>query len=72
MVLKEGRGKMFVKTDGKIFYFCNSKCEKNWKMKREGKKTSWTRAFRKFREKTSTPVKTIEKPKPAGKAAKNK
>jgi large subunit ribosomal protein L24e len=70
MVLKEGRGKMFVKADGKIFYFCNSKCEKNWKMKREGKKVGWTRAFRKFREKTSASVKEVEKPKPAGKAKK--
>ena len=43
----EGRGKMFVKTDGKIFYFCNSKCEKNWKMKRAGKNVRWTKAFQK-------------------------
>lgn len=43
----EGRGKMFVKTDGKIFNFCNSKCEKNWKMKRVGKKVRWTQAFAK-------------------------
>ncbi len=47
--LPEGRGKMFVKTDGKIFHFCNSKCEKNWNMKRLGKKTRWTEAFRKAR-----------------------
>jgi len=59
--MKEGRGKMFVKADGKVFYFCNSKCEKNWKMKREGKKTKWTRSFRKFRDKLSTPVKVVEK-----------
>ena len=51
-VVKEGRGKMYVKTDGKIFYYCNSKCQKNWQKKREGKTTKWTRAFRKFREKT--------------------
>ena len=43
----EGRGKMFVKTDGKIFYFCDSKCDKNWKMKRVGKKVRWTTAFQK-------------------------
>jgi len=60
-VLRDGRGKMFVKTDGRIFYFCNSKCEKNWKMKREGKKTKWTRSFMKFREKTSAPVKAVKK-----------
>ena len=45
--LPEGRGKMFVKTDGKIFHFCNSKCEKNWNMKRVGKKVKWTDAFKK-------------------------
>jgi large subunit ribosomal protein L24e len=43
----EGRGKMFVKTDGKIMNFCNSKCQKNWNMKRVGKKVRWTRAFAK-------------------------
>jgi hypothetical protein len=32
-------------------------------MKREGKKTTWTRAFRKFRDKMSAPVKTAEKGK---------
>jgi large subunit ribosomal protein L24e len=41
------RGKMFVRNDGKIFYFCNSKCQSNWKLRREGKKTMWTHTFRK-------------------------
>jgi large subunit ribosomal protein L24e len=43
----EARGKMFVRNDGKIFYFCNSKCHKNWKLRREGKNTKWTNAFQK-------------------------
>ena len=47
----EGRGKMFVKLDGKVFYFCNSKCQKNARMGRQGKKTRWTETFRKLKEK---------------------
>ncbi|MBW2978942.1 50S ribosomal protein L24e [Candidatus Woesearchaeota archaeon] len=27
--LKPGTGKMYVKKDGKILYFCSRKCEKN-------------------------------------------
>lgn len=50
--LPEGRGKMFVKTDGKVFHFCNSKCEKNWNMKRVGKKVRWTTAFQKEKGKS--------------------
>lgn len=50
--LPEGRGKMFVKTDGKIYHFCNSKCEKNWHLKRVGKKVKWTRAFEKEKGKS--------------------
>jgi large subunit ribosomal protein L24e len=45
--LPEGRGKMFVKADGKIFFFCNSKCHKNWDMGRVGKKVKWTSAHMK-------------------------
>ena len=33
---------MFVKDDGKIFYFCSSKCEKNmFKLGREPKHVDW-------------------------------
>jgi large subunit ribosomal protein L24e len=49
--IPEGRGKMFVKNSGQIFYFCNSKCERNWNLGREGKKTRWTETFRKLKEK---------------------
>lgn len=37
---EKGTGKMFVKKDGKIFYYCTSKCEKNSKM-RNAKKVKW-------------------------------
>lgn len=37
-----GTGKMFVKNDGRIFYFCSSKCEKNTlKLRREPKRVKW-------------------------------
>ena len=38
----KGRGKMYVKNDGKIFYFCSGKCEKNTlKLKRNPTKVKW-------------------------------
>ena len=40
--IEQGTGKMFVKDDGKIFYFCSSKCEKNmFKLGREPKHVDW-------------------------------
>lgn len=37
-----GKGKMYVKKDGKIFYFCSMKCEKNMlKLKRKPAKQKW-------------------------------
>jgi large subunit ribosomal protein L24e len=40
--IEQGTGKMFVKNDGKIFYFCSKKCEKNMlKLKREPKNVRW-------------------------------
>jgi len=38
-----GTGVMFVKNDGKIFYFCSSKCEKNMlKLGRKARKLEET------------------------------
>jgi large subunit ribosomal protein L24e len=37
-----GKGKMYVKKDGKLFYFCSMKCEKNMlKLKRKPAKQKW-------------------------------
>ena len=48
----KGTGKIYVKKDGKIFYFCSSKCEKNLlKLKRNPRKTSWTETWRKEKKK---------------------
>jgi len=41
--IKKGTGKMFVKTNGEILYFCSSKCEKNYKLGRDPKKLKWTK-----------------------------
>ncbi|MBL7206701.1 MAG: 50S ribosomal protein L24e [Candidatus Aenigmarchaeota archaeon] len=51
--IPEGKGKMFVKNNGRIFYFDKSKCENNFKMGREIKKLKWARV-----------KETVEKPAP--------
>jgi len=44
--IEKGTGKMYVKKDGKIFYFCSMKCEKNMiKLKRKPHQTVWTKTF---------------------------
>lgn len=43
-----GTGKMFVKRDGKVFYFCSRKCEKNMiELKRNPRKLKWTKYYSK-------------------------
>jgi len=44
--IEPGTGKMFVKKDGKTFYFCSSKCEKNMlKLGRNPRKLKWTKYY---------------------------
>ena len=45
--LEPGTGKMFVKKDGSIFFFCRSKCENNHKLGRVPRRVEWTNAGRK-------------------------
>ncbi len=41
-----GTGKMFVQKDGKILYFCSSKCEKNTlKLRRKPITTRWSNRY---------------------------
>ncbi|MBT4541222.1 50S ribosomal protein L24e [Candidatus Woesearchaeota archaeon] len=42
--IPKGTGKMFVKLDGKILYFCSKKCEKNMlKLRRKPHSIAWTK-----------------------------
>ena len=49
--MPEGRGKMVVRKSGQVLYFCGSKCQRNHRLGREGKKRKWTETSRKLREK---------------------
>ena len=41
-IIKPGTGKMFVKKDGKVLWFCKMKCEKNMlKLKRKPQNVKW-------------------------------
>ncbi len=41
--IEPGTGKMFVKRDGSVLYFCSSKCEKNMlKLGRNPRRVRWT------------------------------
>nr|CBH38763.1 50S ribosomal protein L24e [uncultured archaeon]CBH39857.1 50S ribosomal protein L24e [uncultured archaeon] len=40
--IEQGRGMMYVKRDGTVFYFCSSKCERNMiKLRRKRRKVRW-------------------------------
>ena len=44
-----GKGIMYVKSDGKVLYFFDSKCEKNWKV-RKSRNVTWTEDARKVKK----------------------
>ncbi len=44
--IPKGSGKMYVKKDGTVLYFCSSKCEKNMlKLGRDPRKIKWTKKY---------------------------
>lgn len=50
--IEPGTGKMFIKKDGIIFYFCSGKCQKNLlKLKRTPRDIKWTLIARKKKKK---------------------
>ncbi|MCX8147189.1 MAG: 50S ribosomal protein L24e [Candidatus Woesearchaeota archaeon] len=50
-IIKRGTGKMLVKTDGKILYFCSNKCEKNLlKLGKKPRETRWTKEYEKVKK----------------------
>ena len=38
-----GRGTIFAYNDGRVIYFCSSKCKRNFKLKRDPKKIKWAK-----------------------------
>jgi large subunit ribosomal protein L24e len=45
--IEPGTGKMFIRRDGTIFYFCSSKCQNNSRLGRVPRRVRWTQAGRK-------------------------
>lgn len=46
--LEKGTGTMYIKNDGKVWYFCSSKCESNrLKLGRNPRYTRWSEAYEK-------------------------
>lgn len=44
--IEPGTGKIFVRRDGKVLYFCSGKCEKNMlKLNRKPRKFKWTKYY---------------------------
>lgn len=42
--IEKGTGKMYVKKDGAVLYFCSGKCEKNMvNLGRKSRKVKWAR-----------------------------
>lgn len=49
-IIEKGTGSMFVKKDGKVLYFCSSKCEKNLlKLGRIPRRIKWTDTYQKLK-----------------------
>lgn len=49
--IPKGTGKMYIKTDGKVFDFCSSKCQKNMlKLKRKPRTTTWTGEYQEVKK----------------------
>lgn len=39
-----GIGTIFAYNDGRVIYFCSSKCRRNFKLKRDPKRIKWARS----------------------------
>ncbi|MDD3420849.1 MAG: 50S ribosomal protein L24e [Methanocellales archaeon] len=64
--IEPGTGKMFVQSDGAIYFFCSSKCENNFALGRVSRKIEWVR--KKVKKTTNSKSKEkVENLKPAKK-----
>ncbi|OPX67783.1 MAG: 50S ribosomal protein L24e [Methanoregulaceae archaeon PtaB.Bin056] len=45
--IEPGTGKMFVRRDGTVYYFCSTKCQNNFRLGRAARRVPWTQAGRK-------------------------
>lgn len=63
-IIRKGTGKMFVHVDGRISYFCSSKCERNTrKLKRNPAKTAWTRKYQDLKKSSGSVQKEAKEQK---------
>jgi large subunit ribosomal protein L24e len=61
--IPKGNGVMYVKKDGKIFYFHAKKCEKNmFKLNRKPRETKWTKEFHDIKASKKHDTKAAAKP----------
>lgn len=60
---------MFVKKDGKVLWFADSKAEKNYKLGRKPRNVSWTDEGRAAKQARMAAAEHAEKPAKRGKAA---
>ncbi|MBW2967661.1 50S ribosomal protein L24e [Candidatus Woesearchaeota archaeon] len=62
--IEKGTGKMFIKNDGKVLYFCKLKCEKNMlRLKRKAREQKWTETAKAEKDVAKETAKKAEKPK---------
>jgi len=68
--IEPGTGKMYIKKDGTVYYFCQNKCQKNLlKLRRVPHRTRWTRRYAEMKAVRLTPERK-EKVKKKKKTAK--
>ncbi|MDO8624969.1 MAG: 50S ribosomal protein L24e [Candidatus Diapherotrites archaeon] len=69
-LIPKGTGKMFVKKDGVVFFFCSNKCEENMlQLGRTPQKTKWTALHAQLKSVARHTRETKKEPKAAKKGA---
>jgi large subunit ribosomal protein L24e len=59
--IEPGTGKMYVRRDGSVLYFCSSKCQKNMlELGRDPKNIRWTNAFKEAKKVRLHVVRQVE------------